>query len=74
MELLGGGLGWVKSLAVYEDVWTETRAMHGDQRQAFKLCGPVRVMQLGVEYLTIVGKAGFFRDGTEFGNEVGRGE
>lgn len=31
-------------------------------------------MQLGVEYLTIVGKAGFFRDGTEFGNEVGRGE
>jgi hypothetical protein len=28
------------------------------------------VQQLGVEHLTIVGKAGFFRDGTEFWNEI----
>jgi hypothetical protein len=44
---------------------------HGDQSQEFKRCGPVGVVQqLGVEHLTIVGKAGFFRDGTEFFNEV----
>jgi hypothetical protein len=68
---LAGGLGKVKNLAVHEDVWNETRNRHGNQSQEFKRCGPVGVVQqLGVEHLTIVGKAGLFRDGAEFFNEV----
>lgn len=39
--------------------------------EEFKRCSPMAVIQqLGVEHLTIVGKAGFFRDGTEFFNEI----
>lgn len=68
---LAGGLGKVKNLAVHEDVWAETRDRHDNQSQEFKRYGPVGVVhQLGVERLTIVGKAGFFRDGTEFYSEV----
>lgn len=68
---LAGGLGKVKNLAIYEDVWAETNQRHGNQSQEFKRCSPVGVVQqLGVQNLTIVGKAGFFRNGTEFWNEV----
>jgi hypothetical protein len=68
---LAGGLGKVKNLAVHEDVWEETDNQHGNLWPEFKRCGPVGVVQqLGVEHLTIVGKAGFFRDGSEFWNEI----
>ena len=68
---LAGGLGKVRHLAVHEDVWRETKKRHGNVRAEFKRCGPVGVVQqLGVQHLTIVGKAGFFKDETEFWDEV----
>ncbi|KAH9223196.1 hypothetical protein DL95DRAFT_440888 [Leptodontidium sp. 2 PMI_412] len=68
---MAGGLGKVKNLAIHEDVWADTKARHGDENREFRRCGPVGVVhQLGVKQLTIVGKTSFFRDGTEFHNEV----
>lgn len=68
---MAGGLGKVKNLAIHEDVWADTKARHGDENREFRRYGPVGVVyQLGVKQLTIVGKTSFFRDGTEFHNEV----
>jgi hypothetical protein len=64
---LAGGLGKVHHLAIHEAVWRETHVRHGDDFMRFKKCSPTGIIaQLGVEHLTIVSKAGFFRDRNEF--------